>query len=174
LYLELSSDHNLLLQPTKLWNFDNPPLDIIDLAESMVYLMHELKGFGLAANQVGLPYSIFAMRGEPENFVLINPKIVNQTGEMINDLEGCLSYPGLGIKKERWHEVRVRFAGPNAEVYTKVFRGLSARVVQHEMDHLNGIVWWNGVSKLKFDIAKKKAIGRGWKYQTLTYKGILI
>jgi peptide deformylase len=138
----------------------------------MVQLMHDKKGFGLAGNQVGLPYSFFAMRGGQENFFMINPRIVNAEGEMLDDLEGCLSYPGLGIKKPRFLNVRVRFMGPNGETFTKVFQGLSARIIQHEMDHLEGRPWWSGVSKIKFDIAKRKAYTRGWDYKSLTYKGL--
>lgn len=103
---------------------------------------------------------------------MINPLIVDAKGEMIDDIEGCLSCPGLAIKKKRWMEVRVRFMGPNGETFTKVFKGLSARVIQHEMDHLQGLPWWGGISKIKFDIAKRKAHTRGWDYKSLTFKGV--
>ena len=169
--LEISKDLSLLYTPTQRWNAAAPAFDIVPVAEEMVKLMHDKKGFGLAANQVGLPWSFFAMRGGQENFFMINPRIVNAEGEMLEDLEGCLSYPGLAIKQERFLSVRVRFMGPNGETYTKVFTGLSARIIQHEMDHLEGRPWWH-VSKLKFDIAKKKAHTRGWDYKSLTFKGV--
>jgi len=170
--LEIKKDCSLLLKPTEKFNFQIPSLNIIDFAESLVALMIEKNGFGLAANQVGFPYSIFAIRGEPENFVLINPRIVHHSTETNTDLEGCLSYPGLGVKQPRFNEVRVRFCAPDGKTYTKLFKGLSARVIQHEMDHLNGIPWWSGVSKLKFDIAVRNAHKRHWDYSKLTYKGI--
>jgi peptide deformylase len=169
--LELTKDLSGLYSPTHRWNASTPAFDIVPVAEEMVKLMHDKKGFGLAANQVGLPWSFFAMRGGQENFFMINPRIVNAEGEMLEDLEGCLSYPGLAIKQERFLSVRVRFMGPNGETYTKVFTGLSARIIQHEMDHLEGRPWWH-VSKLKFDIAKKKAHTRGWDYKSLTFKGV--
>jgi peptide deformylase len=157
--------------PTQPWNFSTPAFDIVPVAEEMVKLMYEKKGFGLAGNQVGLPYSFFAMRGDPTDFFLINPRIVNAQGELVDDLEGCLSYPGLAIKQKRWQEVRVRFGTPDGDTHTKVFRGVSARVIQHELNHIEGVPWWH-VSKLKFDIAKKKAHTRGWDYSGLTYKGV--
>jgi peptide deformylase len=171
--LEISKDTSQLLVPTTPWDFTNPPMDVGELAHDMLTIMNEHKGFGLAGNQVGVPYSVFVMRGEPENFFFINPRIVNLSGELVNDWEGCLSFKGFGVKQNRYLEARIRFSAPDGQTYTKQFKGLTARVVQHEMDHLNGAVWWSGVSKLKFDMAKKKALSRGWEYvKDLTYKGV--
>ena len=61
----------ILFKPTQRFNFSDPPFDPIDFSKEFIKFMYDSKGIGLAANQVGIPYSIFAMRGEPENFVEI-------------------------------------------------------------------------------------------------------
>ena len=57
-------------------------------------------------------------------------------------IEGCLTYPGLGVKIKRPDEVRVRFSMPNGDVRTETFRGLTAHAFQHEMDHLDGVIFY--------------------------------
>jgi peptide deformylase len=88
---------------------------------------------------------------------------VNATGELIDDLEGCLSYPGLAIKQKRWQEVRVRFNTPDGDTHTKTWQGVTARVIQHELNHIEGMPWYH-VSKLKMNRAIKDAKKRGWEY----------
>jgi peptide deformylase len=118
--------------------------------------MYEWNGLGLAAVQVGVPYNIFAMRGNPENFVCFNPRIVQASEQQIVLEEGCLSYPGLIVKVKRPQHVRVRFQTPNGDTLTKQFTGMTARVFQHEMDHLNGVVYFNRASRYHREKALKK------------------
>jgi peptide deformylase len=172
--IELSKDKSKLYKPTEPWDFNNPPLDIVDLAESMVQYVIEHHALGLAYNQCDLPgsYSVFVMRGSPENFCCINPKIITPSEELIELDEGCLSFNNLIMPIKRPRHVRVRFSGPDGQVYTKQFANLTARTFQHEMDHLNGKLFWHNTSKLKFDRAIKKAYKSGFDYSKLTYKGI--
>ena len=118
--------------------------------------MYESNGVGLAANQVGVPYRIFAMRGSPENFVCFNPKIVQPSEQEVVLEESCLSYPGLIVKVKRPQHVRVRFAMPNGEIRTDTFTGMTARIFQHEMDHLDGIKYFNLANKYHREQAFKK------------------
>jgi peptide deformylase len=118
--------------------------------------MYEYNGLGLAANQVGEPYRIFAMRGQPENFVCFNPKIVQPSEMEVVLEEGCLTYPGLLVKIKRPQHIRVRFQMPNGETVTKQFTGMTARVFQHEMDHLDGIVFFNRANRYHKELAFKK------------------
>jgi peptide deformylase len=122
----------------------------------MVNLMHEKTGIGLAANQVGLPYRVFSLRASPENLVCFNPRIVNSSNETTILEEGCLTYPGLWVKIKRPKEVRVRFQLPNGDTRTETFKGLTARAFQHEMDHLNGILFYNRANKYHREIAFKR------------------
>jgi len=150
--------HNdpILKKKCEVFDFQNPPLDPIELANSMVKTMYENNGIGLAANQVGIPYRVFAMRGAPENFVCFNPKIVQPSQMEVVLEEGCLSYPGLFVKIKRPQHVRVRFTLPNGDTVTRQFTGMSARIFQHELDHLDGIIFYNRANLYHREKALKK------------------
>lgn len=138
------------------FDFTNPPFDPIEFAQKMIAFMYEKNGLGLAANQVGVPYRIFAMRGAPENFVCFNPKIVGSSTDKVVLEEGCLSYPGLLVKVKRPSMVRVRFNTPNGDTMTKTFIGMSARIYQHELDHLDGVKFFEKANKFHRDQAFRK------------------
>lgn len=118
--------------------------------------MYEKKGIGLAANQVGIPYRIFSMRADPQNFVCFNPKIIQPSDEEIILEEGCLSFPGLIVKVKRPRHIRVRFTTPNGDTRTEMFTGMSARIFQHELDHIDGKLYFNRASRYHKEIAMKK------------------
>lgn len=138
------------------FDFLNPPFDPIEFSNELVKFMYESGGIGLAANQVGVPYRIFAMRGSPENFVCFNPKIVQPSEQEIALEEGCLSYPGLLVKIKRPQHVRVRFHTPNSDVMTQTFTGMTARIFQHEYDHLDGIIFYNKANRYHREKALRK------------------
>lgn len=138
------------------FDFENPPFDPIEFAKEITALLYEKNGLGLAANQVGVPYRIFAMRGAPESFVCFNPKLVSSSKDQVVLDEGCLSYPGLYVKVKRPSVVRVRFTVPNGDTITRQFIGMSARVFQHEMDHLDGIRFFDKANKFHRDQALRK------------------
>lgn len=149
-------DDTVLTNKCQDFDFSNPPFNPIEFAQELVKYMHEKNGLGLAANQVGVPYRIFAMRGHPENFVCFNPKIVQQSEQQIVLEEGCLTYPGLLVKIKRPEFIRVRFSTPNGETITNKFIGMSARVFQHEYDHLEGIRFYDKANKFHRDQAMRK------------------
>ena len=138
------------------FDFNDPPFDPIDFSQNLVKFMYEKNALGVAANQVGNPYRIFAMRGSPENFVCFNPKIIQPSDMQVLLEEGCLSYPGLLVKIKRPQHIRVRFTTPNGDTITKQFTGMSARVFQHEMDHLDGIRFYDLATKYHRDQAMRK------------------
>lgn len=129
----------ILKQVMENFNFLSPPTDPIQLAKDLAETMIDNKGIGLSANQVGLPYRVFVITGSPIQ-ACFNPKIVDTSTEMVYLEEGCLSYPGLVVKIKRPRMIRVRFTMPNGETKTEKFDGMTARIFQHELDHLNGIV----------------------------------
>lgn len=141
------------------FDFTNPPFDPIDFSKELVKFMYDSNGIGLAANQVGVPYRIFAMRGHPENFVCFNPKIVFHSNDKVVLEEGCLTYPGLLVKIKRSQHIRVRFNTPNGDIQTRQFTGMTARIFQHEYDHLDGIVFYEKANRYHRDFAMKR-----WKY----------
>jgi peptide deformylase len=125
----------MLHSPCEKWDFLNPAFDLNEFAQVLVDKMRESRGIGLAANQIGVPYKIFAMYGDP-TYVVVNPKIIEVSNEMVTLEEGCLSYPGLLVKVKRPLWIQVRFNYPNGKASTHRFEGMSARVFLHEFDHI--------------------------------------
>lgn len=145
-----------LTTPTEQFDMLNPPTNPYDLVDKMLQTMFDSKGIGLSANQLGLPYRMFVMRGDEYNFACFNPKIVSMS-EQTNTLdEGCLSFPGVVVKVPRANSVRLRFQTASGGIDTKTFDGLSARVVQHEMDHLDGNLFFNRAHRYHREKALKR------------------
>lgn len=145
----------ILTKPTQQFDFNNPFENPIELAVELMKEMNDNNGVGLSANQIGKPYSIFVLRSHPENIVCFNPKIVNVSHDLIEMEEACLSFPGVNLKIKRPSQIRLRFQMPSGMTDTKTFDGLTARIVQHEMDHLNGILFINRANRYHRDKAMK-------------------
>ena len=153
LELELTKDLILLKCKSEDFDFNDPLWNALDLAKALVKLMYDKGGIGISAIQCGIPKRVFAIRGDPENIVMFNPLIVNESEETILLDEGCLSYPGLYLKIKRPRHVRVRFSTPNGDRVTKQFTGITARTILHENDHLNGIIFLSKANKFHRDQA---------------------
>jgi peptide deformylase len=137
------------------FDFSNPPINPIELGTNLAETMLYHGGLGLAANQVGLRYNVFVMHSQPV-LVCYNPRIVDQTSEEVKLMEGCLTYPNLYLNISRARTIKVRFALPNGEVETHTWTDMTARIFQHEFDHLQGILYTDRVSKLELELARKK------------------
>lgn len=154
--MELVNKNNPILRKECVeFDFEDTCIDPVLFAKQLVKAMYDNDGIGLAANQVGYGYRVFALRGEPENFVCFNPKIVNFSEEKSVLVEGCLTYPGLYVKIKRPNEIRVRFNTPNGDLRTETFRGMTAHAFQHELDHLNGVIFYTRANKYHRDQAFK-------------------
>ena len=145
----------ILSQEMPRFDFDNPAIDPIQLAYDLVESMRHHGGIGLSANQIGLPYRAFAMEAVPA-IVCFNPKLVDESSEEILLEEGCLSFPGLGIKIKRSRHIKVRYAEPSGEVVTKKFTGMAARCFLHELDHMNGTKYIDRASFIQKELAFKR------------------
>ena len=135
--------------------------DLRTLVADMFETMYDAPGVGLAAVQVGVPkrvVTIDATRGEEEKqpIALINPEIVWSSEEKIAHEEGCLSIPEYLDEVERPERVKVRFLDLEGRTQELEADGLLARVVQHEVDHINGVLFIDHLSKLKRDRVIKK------------------
>lgn len=150
----------ILTTPCQEFDFKNPIQNPEELAVDLIKTMNDNKGIGLSANQVGIPYRVFVMKGEP-NFAVFNPRIVYASDDVTYLDEGCLSFPGVICKIKRSNEVRVRFQTPSGIMTTKTFHGLTAKVFQHEMDHLDGILFYNRASRYHRELALKKGKRHG-------------
>ncbi len=113
--------------------------DLERLAERMIALMHDASGVGLAANQVGVLQRLFVVEpADEEPRTLVNPRIVERSAETVVDDEGCLSLQGVLVPVERHVQVTVEALDVHGEPLRLEFSDLGARVVQHELDHLDG------------------------------------
>lgn len=113
-------------------------------------------GLGLSANQCGFRFRIFVMGSDDFQIVCINPEIVETFDEPEKMREGCLSYPGLYLNVPRHKKIVVGHFDELGEYNTTTLEGISAQVYQHELDHMNGIVYTNKVGPLALELAKKR------------------
>lgn len=126
------------------------------LVTDLVDTMRAAEGVGLAAPQVavGLQVFVYQTPANAEPVVLVNPMVEPEPGDPIHDWEGCLSIPGLRGLVPRHPAVRVRALDRHGEPLSFSASGLEARVIQHEYDHLNGVVYLDrmgGLRSLSFD-----------------------
>ena len=115
---------------------------LVDEAQRMGHLMHDAYGIGLAATQLGVMHRLLVYRTELEGQVaaLVNPVLEWSSKDKETAEEGCLSLPGVVVEVERPVHVRVRAQDERGEPITVEASGLEARVIQHEMDHLDGVL----------------------------------
>ena len=139
--------------------------EIRTLADDMFETMYDAPGIGLAAIQVAQPLRLITMdlarkneEGEvtPQPRVFINPEILASSEETSVYEEGCLSIPEYYEEIERPAKVRVRFTDLDGKVHEEDAEGLYATCIQHEIDHLNGVLFIDYLSKLKRDRVQKK------------------
>ena len=117
-------------------------------------------GIGLSCNQVGLPFRMFVMGGHPQ---IEGGKVRNCFNPIVKDLseetilmkEGCLSFPFLFLSITRPKWVNVQYTDENGETVDEYLHGMSARIFQHENEHMNGYIFTDLVSKLKLERGKK-------------------
>ena len=126
------------------------------LAFSLAETLNKLEGLGLSSNQVGLPHRVCAVNFGDEIWTMFNPVILEKSETVADFQEGCLSYPGLYLKVNRPDHIKVRFQAVNGEFVEKEFDGLTAVCVQHELDHLDGVMYTDKVSHMKLEQAKRK------------------
>lgn len=161
-------------------DIDSTYPDIKQLIEDMFETMYHSDGVGLAAPQIGLSIRLIVIDASPmeedepalKDFkkVFINAKIVERSGEKVLFKEGCLSIPNLREEVERENTIRIQYLDENFIPHDEIFEGIPARIIQHEYDHLEGVMFTdrlsvlrrkliggklNSISKGKFDIEYK-------------------
>lgn len=139
-------------------DLENPGFDPKELKEQMIDVMLSNNGIGLSANQVGLDAQVFVMGDSIENSTIcINPTVLQYTSETVLDVEGCLSFPNIFVKVKRPKEILAKWYNENLEEQVVKIEGYSAKCYLHEWDHLQGVTFKDRVSKIKWDMATKKA-----------------
>lgn len=142
------------------FDFENPIMDPKELKEKLLEIMFAQNGVGLSACQVGIETAAFVMgsKHHPDKAqIFINPVVLEASPEMILDWEGCLSFPNVFMKVKRPSYIIAEFFDENGEKQVGKIEGYDARCYLHECDHLNGIVFKDRVSKVKWDMATKRA-----------------
>ncbi len=130
------------------------------LVNDMLETMYAEKGVGLAATQVGIHLRILVMDTSPtynNPRILINPEIIHQENVKVMS-EACLSFPGITIEVQRAEKIRVRTLTLENETIEFDAQGLECQCIQHEFDHLDGVVFTDHLSKLKRERANKKVL----------------
>ena len=125
----------------------NGAFDANSIASKLVETAKKHNGIGLSANQCGLRHRVFVMGAGDEYVAFFNPKILESKGES-HLLEGCLSFPLLGLRLTRPTEVLVEYQDFHGQTHQARFNGISARCFQHELDHLSGICYTDRVKPL--------------------------
>ena len=133
--------------------------EICRLCDDMVETMAAARGLGLAANQIGVSLRIITIETGSEKesrpIVFINPRIVRLEGEEVGE-EGCLSIPGFYETVKRAQNAVVTGTGLDGKEFTIECNGMLARAVQHEVDHLNGILFIDHLSPVKKQLFKRE------------------
>ena len=144
-------------QADKIQGYD----DIEKFEADMIKTMLDERGMGLAANQIGITKRFFAIGHESfdtfkKHAIIWNPQIKNFSEEKIFDVEGCLSFKDIFVKVERPKVIEVQYETTQGKTEFAKLDGMESKCFQHELDHLEGITFNKRVSKLRWDMARKK------------------
>ena len=156
-------------------NISNDFINLNEFIENMWETMNNANGVGLAAPQVGLSFRIFIVDTSPfadsesmnkDEFelvssfkkVFINPVIINETGNKWDFNEGCLSIPEVRADVKRPETILIKYFDEDFNQHQQSFNGIIARVVQHEYDHIEGVLFTDKISPLKRKLLKGKLI----------------
>ena len=156
--------HETLLQTSTAWTGQDTIQGYDDkqkFEHDMIKVMLEEKGMGLAANQIGITKRFFAIGHDTfdtfaKSAIIMNPQIIKFSDEKVFDIEGCLSFKRIWLKVERPKVIEVQYETAQGKTRFAKLQGMESKCFQHELDHLDGITFNKRVSKLKWDMAKKK------------------
>ena len=156
----------ILVEPNKLLRKVSQPVkvvnkDVQNIMDDMLETMYSANGIGLAAIQIGIPKNLIVIdlltkEKKKDPLFFVNPKIMKKSSKMSKYDEGCLSIPNLFAEIQRPSECEVEYLDYQGKKKILKASGLLATCIQHEIDHLKGILFIDYLSKLKRDIILKK------------------
>jgi peptide deformylase len=153
----------VLLKTCQSWDFKNPPLGLQRFIEKdLIDTMMSENALGLAANQVGITYRVIAMNVQDgqyagQQIVMLNPTIDKVSDDLWEATEGCLSFPRVELTIARPRHVYACWYNIAGELHSTVFANIDAKCILHEIDHLDGRVFKDYVSDLKYQTALRKS-----------------
>jgi peptide deformylase len=133
-----------------------PNASMSNLIKRLKYTMKLYNGVGLSANQCGVYERVFVIGTDQFQIACINPKVLEVSGGVAKDNEGCLSFPGLFLKVERPFSVHAEFTDESGQIQRMWLDGLTARCYLHELDHMNGIKFTSKVGKVSLMQGRRK------------------
>ena len=145
----------VLRVPPLEFDFKNPTHDPKEVEKKLSEAMNRFGGLGLSANQVGVDVRMFVMRTQDGIQAFFNPELTRVSQETDLLKEGCLSFPDIYLMIKRSKVVEMKYFDATGEEHVITLEGLGARCVQHEIDHLNGIVFLQRASRMKLERAIK-------------------
>ena len=149
-------DDPILRKKCQPFDFENPQVDPIKLKEELIRAMVKYEGLGISACQIGIDLKVFAMRFDDTAICCFNPKIIHMTEETTYMREGCLTFPGLFFPIERAKGINCTFAVDDGKVNNASFVDISAKVFQHEFDHMIGKLYLEYASAYMVRNARRK------------------
>ncbi|MDR1543872.1 MAG: peptide deformylase [Prevotellaceae bacterium] len=147
--------------------------NIKELVENMYETMRKADGVGLAAPQIGLSLRLFVvdvttlkndkdlkadLANSPFTLTLLNPEILERTGEVISREEGCLSLPQIHEKVARNNHIKIKYYDTDFQEHIDEYDGFFARIIQHEFDHIEGHVFTDRISPIRKQLIKSKLL----------------
>lgn len=156
MYKLVEEASKVLRTPPELFDFEKDGDKAQEIADKMSEAMVKFGGIGLSANQVGLNARMFVMRTEDKGIVpFFNPELTKVSQETDLMKEGCLSFPDIYLMIKRSTTIELKYQDVKGEEQVIMLDGLAARCVQHEIDHLNGVLFLQRASRLKLERALK-------------------
>jgi len=156
MYQLVEEASKVLRTPPELFDFEKDGDKAQEIADKMTEAMVKFGGIGLSANQVGLNYRMFVMKTEDKGIVpFFNPELTKVSQDTDLMKEGCLSFPDIYLMIKRSKVIELKYQDVNGEEQILMLEGLAARCVQHEIDHLNGVLFLQRASRLKLERALK-------------------
>ena len=154
--------HPVLKKQAK--EIDKDEIDVKQLTEDMFETMHNAQGIGLAAPQIGKSLRMFIADASPledEEIgdwkqVFVNPEIIEEDGDDWSFEEGCLSIPNIREEVIRPQKLKIHYFDENWDEFTEEFDGMRARIIQHEYDHIEGVLFTDHLSAFKKRLLKSK------------------
>ena len=154
MYTLIEEASKVLRTPPAPFDFESRE-DAKEIEEKLSESMDKFGGIGLSANQVGLDARVFVMRTQDGNKAFFNPEITKVSQETDLLKEGCLSFPDIYLMIKRPRVCEMKYQDSEGNEHSTMLDGIGARCAQHEIDHLNGIVFLQRASKLKLERALK-------------------
>jgi peptide deformylase len=168
--LEISQLGNPVLRQVAqpIHNIDE--LSVQRLIENLLTTLTTSNGVGIAAPQVAAPYCLLVVASRPnqryphaplmEPTVMINPHLVSHCGEVVNDWEGCLSVPGIRGLVPRYRQIEIEYTNRSGKLVRRELTDFVARIFQHELDHLNGMVFLDRLESIKDIVTDQEYLSR--------------